>query len=118
MSTTQTPHSIAPLNSCVDNIGQQGYDGTVYAPDVLPLPATVVVQSVILLLLPANATVTVTAFLQQMLQIAGEKICYSRSSFYCIKQKQKNRVLYLAIYQIIEFSFVNKPQQVRGDIAT
>jgi hypothetical protein len=41
---------------------------------VLPLPATVVVQSVILLLLLANATITVTAFLQQMFQIAGEKI--------------------------------------------
>jgi hypothetical protein len=55
--------------------GQQGYDGIVYAPDVLPLPATVVVQSVILLLLfPDHTTITVTAFLQQMFQIAGEKI--------------------------------------------
>jgi hypothetical protein len=73
----------SPFNSCVDDTGQKGYAGIVYAHDVLPLPAAVVVQSVILLLLlPANATVT--AFLQQMLQIAGGKnwkISVSRLKF-------------------------------------
>ncbi len=63
------------LNNWVDDTGEKEYDSIVYAPDVLPLPATVVVRSVILLLLlPDHTTITVTAFLQQMLQIAGEKI--------------------------------------------
>jgi hypothetical protein len=55
-------------------ISRGPYVGIVYAPDMLPLPATVVVQRVIILLLPAHTIITVTAFLQQMFQIAGEKI--------------------------------------------